>query len=516
SWKFPFEVGLIVVLIVLNLRGVKESVQVLLPIFLLFLVLHVVLIAGTVGMHLGAAHEVARHVADDVRTSLATPGFGWFGMLALMLHAYSLGAGTYTGLEAVSNSMPVIREPRVVNARRTMVYMAVSLSFTAAGLILAYLLLGIRPSEDSSKTMNYLLTRAFVDETGMSGGWLGPVFLVGTLVSEGALLVVAAQAGFIDGPRVLGYMAHDSWMPRWFSSLSERLATDNGIVLLGTAALAALWHAHGDVGVLVVMYSINVFLTFSLSMIGMCRHWWQRRRQDARWRRRLALFVVGASLCVSILCVTVAEKFLEGGWITIGITGLCIGAAFGIRRYYRNVGQRLKSLDDTLNRLETHGEPNLALPDPTQPTAVILVGGYSGLGVHTMLGAARFMPNYFRNYVFVSVGVVDSGNFKGSGAIEDLRRHTQAALDRYVELARRLGFPAASFMAIGTDAVDELEALCLKVAREYPRATVFAGQLVFRRDTWLHRLLHNQTAYSLQRRLHWAGLPMIILPTRVE
>jgi hypothetical protein len=87
-----------------------------------------------------------------------------FGMLAQLLYADSLGAGTYTGLEAVSNSMPVLREPRVPNARRTMVYMAVSLSFTAAGLILAYLLLGIRPSEDSSKTMNDLLTRAFAGQ----------------------------------------------------------------------------------------------------------------------------------------------------------------------------------------------------------------------------------------------------------------------------------------------------------------------------------------------------------------
>ena len=90
-----------------------------------------------------------------------------------------------------------------------------------------------------------------------------------------ALLFVAAQAGFIDGPRVLANMAHDSWIPHWFASLSERLATHNGILLMGLSALAALWYSQGDVTTLVVMYSINVFLTFSLSMIGMCRHWWQ-------------------------------------------------------------------------------------------------------------------------------------------------------------------------------------------------------------------------------------------------
>ena len=100
---------------------------------------------------------------------------------------------------------------------------------------------------------------------------LGQAFVViVTLLSEGALLVVAAQAGFIDGPRVLANMAVDSWMPRRFAALSERLTTQNGILLMGAASLAALLYTRGDVGQLVVMYSINVFLTFSLSMFGCC------------------------------------------------------------------------------------------------------------------------------------------------------------------------------------------------------------------------------------------------------
>ncbi len=214
--------------------------------------------------------------------------------------------------------------------------------------------------------------------------------------------------------------------------------------------------------------------------------------------------------------VTVYQKFPEGGWITLAVTGACIAAAFSIHRYYERVGQKLKVLDRTLGQLAPAGEPNTASLDPTQPTAVILVGGYSGLGLHTMLNVSRFVPDYFRNFVFISVGVVDSGNFKGSGAVDELRRHTDEALRRYVDMARRLGTPAIGVSAIGTDAVNELEALCLKVAREFPKSTVFAGQLVFEKDIWIHRFLHNQTAYALQRRLQWAGLPMVILPTRVR
>ena len=514
--KIYAEVALIVALIILNLRGVKESVQILVPIFLLFLVTHFVLILGSISLHLPSVGERASEICRDVGDGMRDPQLGLGGMLLLLLHAYSLGAGTYTGLEAVSNSMPVIREPRVANAKRTMRYMAVSLAFTAGGLIIAYLLLRIEAPKGEDKTMNYLLTDRFVADTGMQGWWFGAAFLFLTLISEGTLLVVAAQAGFIGGPRLLGYMAHDSWMPHWFANLSDRLATHNGILLMGAAALGALVATGGDVGTLVIMYSINVFVTFSLSMVGMSLHWVKLRRENPLWRRRLALFLAGAVLCVSILAVTVVVKFREGGWITIGVSGVCIGVSFLIHRYYTRVGAKLKVLDETLGRMVTSGEPNMAPPDPGKPTAVILVGGYSGLGIHTMLNVVRFAPDFFKNFVFVSAGVVDSGNFKGSGAVEELEKHTQASVDRYVDLARRLGVPAAGFCGIGTDAVDELEELCTKVVRQFPKSTVFAGQLVFQKDSWLQRLLHNQTALSLQRRLQWTGIPMVILPTRVR
>ena len=170
--KLPAEFAAIVVLIVLNLRGVKESVQILMPIFLVFLLTHVVLIVGSIGLHaLRAWASGRRRSPAQVQTGIADPKLGLLAMLALLLHAYSLGAGTYTGLEAVSNSMPVIREPRVHNAKKTMLYMAISLAFMAGGLIVAYLLLGIHASEDKQKTMNFLLTRTFVDETGMAGHW---------------------------------------------------------------------------------------------------------------------------------------------------------------------------------------------------------------------------------------------------------------------------------------------------------------------------------------------------------
>jgi hypothetical protein len=158
---------------------------------------------------------------------------------------------------------------------------------------------------------------------------------------------------------------------------------------------------------------------------------------------------------------------------------------------------------------------SVGAPDPTRPTAVLLVSSFGGLGLHTLLNAVRLFPRHFQGVVFVCVGVIDSGRFKGPEAIDDLRAETEATLAKFVEAAKRLGLPAASRAAVGTDPVEEAERVCLEVAKEYPGAVFFAGQVVFPQEGLLHRLLHNQTALAIQRRLQWAGQSMVILPARV-
>jgi amino acid transporter len=489
-------------------------------------VTHAVLIAGSLGMHVTDLGSLTRDIGQGLASDVKHPDVGWLIVLGMFLKAYSLGAGTYTGIEAVSNSMAVMREPRVATARRTMLYMAISLAITAGGLMMAFLLyelelkkapeptslLALR--EHTGQTLNDLVISWF-SASALPPGLSHDLRWV-TVLSEAALLLVAAQAGFIGGPKCLATMAHDSWVPHWFGSLSERLASHNGILLIGFSALAALWLNEGDVSALLIMYSINVFLTFSLSMIGMTLFWHQQRAKRQEWRKRVALFAFGTVLCVSILAVTIVFKFREGAWKTVLVTGVITCTALLINRYYGHVRQRLKGLDESLGTIEIKGEPNLNPPDPEQHTAVILVGGYSGLGVHTLLNSVRFVPNHFRNMIFISVGVVDSGNFKGAEEVEHLRAHTETSLEKYVDLARRLGFPSRAYLSIGTDVVDELEQVCRAVHRDFPRSVVFAGQLVFQRETWYGALLHNQTAYSLQRRLQWDGVPMVILPTRVR
>jgi amino acid transporter len=509
--RLPVEFALILALTILNMRGLRESVMLLLPVFLLFVVSHAALIGGGILAQLPRLPETIGTVTSGFDHGVTAVGMG--GLLLVFLRAYSLGGGTYTGIEAVSNGLPIMREPQVQTGKRTMVYMGASLAITASGLLLCYLLWAIVPVP--GKTMNAVLVERLAARLPF-----GHAAAVLTLLSEAALLVVAAQAGFTDGPRVLANMAVDSWVPHGLAALSERLTTMNGILLMTAAALVALVYTGGDVGHLVVMYSINVFLTFSLSMLSMLRFWHQRRHARTEWKRRALLFGSGFVLCFTILIITLYEKFTEGGWVTAAVTLLIIALCFLVRRHYRGVAGELERLYRELDQLPLRapdpprGEARLL--DPGRPTAAVLVETYGGVGLHTVLNVFRAFPGHFTNLVFLSVGVIDSGEFKGERAIDELRQRTENMLDRYVRFAGTLEIPATARMAIGTEAVAEAERLCLEVAGEFPHIVFFAGKLIFQRETWYHRLLHNDTARAIETRLRWQGRTVVTLPIRVR
>ncbi len=507
AWKLSLEFAAIGLLMVLNLRGVKESVTVLAPVFLLFIVTHAILIVGVVVGRGAELPQVAREVHSGWQSGVATLGLG--GLAALFLRAYSMGAGTYTGIEAVSNGLQIMREPKVHTARKTMIYMATSLALTAGGITLAYLLVHAQPVE--GKTMNAVLAEAF------AGGWgrWGQIFIWLTLAAETALLFVAAQAGFIDGPRVMSNMANDSWLPHRFGQLSDRLSMQHGILLISAASAGTLLYTRGDTSTLVLMYSINVFLTFSLSESGMVRYWIRERRKYPDWYRHIVIHVIGLVLCLSILVVNLVEKFREGGWVTLVTTAILIGVCFLIKRHYEHVKKNLRRLDDISAALPAHPGADGEQLDPKLSTAALLVGGYGGLGLHQILAIHRLFPGTYKNLMFLSVGVIDAATMKGVAEVEELRRKTEDGLRRYVDVARRIGFRADYRMSIGTEAVAEAERLCVEVSRDFPRALFFAGKLVFQKERWFQRLLHNETAYQLQRRLQFAGLNAMVLPVRV-
>ncbi|HUM03400.1 MAG TPA: APC family permease [Thermoanaerobaculia bacterium] len=513
-----FSLALVVFLILINLRGVKESVLVLLPIFLLFLVTHILVIAFGIGRHVGAMPELVATTVRETKQTWTT--LGGLGTLALMLKAFSMGGGTYTGLEAVSNGLQVLREPRVKTGRKTMTYMAISLSVTAGGLILCYLLADVFRQE--GQTLNAVLVRKLSGEA-FGPGAVATSFVLLTLLAEGALLFVGAQAGFLDGPRVLSNMAIDSWVPHRFSLLSERLVTQNGILVMGLSAIGILLYTGGSIDVIVVMYSINVFLTFSLSQLGMCVHWWQERKTEASWGRRFAINGVGLLTTATILVVTVVMKFREGGWVTVLITGSLIGVCVAVRRHYSSIGLLMKRADDVLTTLPRYKPADISGVTPkaepvsrNTPTAVFLVSGFNGLGIHSLLQVQKYFPRYFKNAVFLSVGVVDSTKFKGIHEVENLKKETERDLNKYVEFARGLGMHAEHHYAVGTDLLDEIVRLCKEVKERYDRPIFFASKLIFPDENMANRLLHNQTPFAVQRRLQFEGMQTVILPIQVS
>jgi hypothetical protein len=215
--------------------------------------------------------------------------------------------------------------------------------------------------------------------------------------------------------------------------------------------------------------------------------------------------------------ITVLEKFSEGGWVTLAGTGSVVAICFWVRAHYDGVRKRVAALDDTLAELPAEpGAGTLPALDPKRPTAVVFVTSYGGLGVHTVLAIFKTFPDYFRNLVFLSVGVIDSGEMKGEETVKALCERTEATLARYVAFANGLGLPATSRMALGTDVVEEAERLAQQVATEFRRPTFFSGKLIFKREAWSQRLLHNETAFAVQKRLQWDGLAMVILPVRLR
>jgi amino acid transporter len=508
--KIPFCLAMIFILVMMNLRGVKESVTILMPIFIVFVVTHAILIGGSFVQHAGAIPGIVQGSVQGTRESIGQIGF--WATLFLFLRAYSMGAGTYTGIEAVSNGLPVLREPRVRTGQRTMLYMALSLAITAGGVLIGYRLFDVR--HEVGRTLNASLLHSFAGgwDAGQAIPW-GTLFIGLTLLAEGTLLFVAAQTGFVDGPRVMASMAVDRWVPNRFANLSSRLVTGNGVLFMGVAAALVLLYSGAKVSHLVIMYSINVFITFTLSQLGMVRHWWRVRREQRGWRHKLAINGTGMILSVAILVVTVSLKFFQGGWLTVVITGGFVLVAFLVRRHYRRVGYAINLLNVTAQ--DAVLEADIAAQGHKGRTVALFVNRYDGLGLHALARVRTLFGAELEKVIFVSVAQVDSDHFRSEEQVEALRRERMLDLDRYVSLVKSEGLRGEIHWATATDVVAELERLAVEIAEKDPNVLFVAGQLVFGHETISTRLLHNEVAFALQRRLTFHGLSVLVLPVRV-
>lgn len=507
SYKLMLECGLVMLLVFLNLRGLKESVTILVPIFLAFVISHAFMIIYGIYSHSKELSFIIPKVVNQTVELNAT--FGWVFVLSLLLRAYSLGGGTYTGIEAVSNNINNLAEPRVKTGKWTMFYMASSLSFTAGGLILLYLLWEVLPTP--GQTLNAVAFSNIMREWHWGSISLSDWLLPMLMFFEAMLLLVAANTGFISGPTILANMAVDSWVPAQFRLLSSRLVIKNGLWFLGVVSILVLLGTEGKVNILVILYSINVFITFSLSMFGLCCYWLKNKKVP-QWRKKLTLSTVGLIVTVSILMVTIIEKFTEGGWVTLFITGALFFICVMTKRHYKKVDKQLQKIairHYQPDYLRTRFPPPLV---PTQQTAIFFVDQTLGIGMNTLMRVRALFGDLYKNYIFLGVGEVDAGIYGRELEIKKMVHTANDSLRYFVNYCHNEGLPATSYCAYGTDSAECLSELADKMKVLYPNCTFFGGEIIFEKENWLTKILHSDNALVIQRLLHQKGLQTILLP----
>jgi amino acid transporter len=512
SAKLTVALILVVMLSGLNLRGMKESIKFLMPIFLGFIITHIFLIVyGIVAHHYGISVLVPHAVRE---TSEMKDSLGWLFVFSVFLKALSIGGGTYTGLEAVSNNVNTLSEPRVRTAKLTMFMVAVSLAFTAAGIILLYLLWDVEKIEGQTlnATVFYLITENWKFGEIALSDFIVPI----VLMLEAGLLVVAANAGFLAGPNVIANMAADEWMPKSFSSLSSRLVVKNGILFMAVAAVITLLITGGSVHVLVVLYSINVFITFSMSLLGLAIYWFRHRNRREKWLSKLIIAVIGFIVCSGILLITVFEKFYQGGWITLLITSVFIGLGLLIKRVYRRFRINLLQKESEFYNYEfLPNDPNLSVIDKSAPTAAIIVDQTFGSGMNCLLEIKKLFPGIYKNFIFVTVGEVDSNTMREEKRWRDMRRKTKSILNKYKNYCNANGRFAKAYIGYDTDVVEKLTQLTSRVVKDYPNVVFFGTKFIFDNENIFTQIFFNHIPYIMQRRLHVKGQNMVILPMKI-
>jgi hypothetical protein len=385
----------------------------------------------------------------------------------------------------------------------------------AAGIILLYLLWGVNKVEGQTlnATTFYILTETWNYGDIEFGQFIVPI----TLMLEAGLLLVAANTGFLAGPNVVANMASDEWMPKSFSSLSSRLVVKNGILFMAIAAIATLIITGGSVHILVVLYSINVFITFSMSLLGLSIYWMRNRRRKPHWRRKLLISGVGFIVCFGILIITIFEKFYEGGWVTLLITSVFVGIGLMIKGMYHKLKMRLMQKE-----MQFYGYDDIAPSqdllegaDKSAPTAAIIVDQTFGSGMNCLLEIKKLFPGIFKNFIFVTVGEVDSNTFREEKRWREMRRRTKSTLRKYKNYCNANGRFAKAYVGYDTDIVEKLTQLTDRVAKDYPSAVFFGTKFIFDNENVFTQLLFNHVPYIMQRRLHVKGLNMVILPMKI-
>ena len=338
---------------VANLRGLRESGNIFaVPTYLFVGLALAVVVIGGWRVATGAAVPVVR--PDYV--PLGTEAIG----LLLLLKAFAGGSVALTGVEAIANGVPAFKPPESKNAATTMTVMAVLLGVLFVGLTVVAIGFGLRPTLPGGPSVVALAAGATFGD----GSPLANLFAVATAL----ILFLAANTSFNAFPRLAAILAEDGYMPRQFAFRGDRLAYSWGIVLLAAVAFGLLWAFGGDTHALIPLYSVGVFLCFTLSQSGMVRHW--LRVREAGWQWRLGINAAGGVLTAVVLGIVVFEKFADGAYLVVILVPVLVGMMLFINRQYARSRRELTVRPDTVVRPPVR-EERVVVPIPGLDRAAV-------------------------------------------------------------------------------------------------------------------------------------------------
>jgi amino acid transporter len=490
-------VGVIVVLLAGNLRGVRQAGALFAaPTYAFIFAMFVLVGVGLVDAAGRGFHPTPRaHVS-------AIEGVG----VLLVLRAFASGSTAMTGIEAISNAVPVFKPVEWRNARTTLTWMVSLLIVLFVGTIAMVQLGGVVPNAHET-VLSQLAHRSF------GSGVLYPI----TQAATAAILLLAANTAYNDFPRVLFLLARDFQAPRLFLRLGDRLAFSNGIIVLSVVATAIFVAFGGRTAPLIPLYAVGVFLAFTLSQTGMVVHWWRLR--DPKWMRSLAFNATGALLSAVVFITAGITKFTAGAWVSLVAVGLFIMAATSIRRHYEAVAKAI-ALHPHAIEVPTHTfapgpRARVATPGPdaSEQDATEQESAQRDESEET--------PEEIRHLVIVPVASLDLASMRALAYAASLQQpvlalHVSPAeeeAERFREYWRTWGehlpleVVVSPYRAIVAPMVNYIESLH-RLGPELT-LTVILPEIVVRH--WWQRFLHNNTAPRLRRELR--PLPKIVVTT---
>lgn len=448
-------IGAIVLLTIVNLRGVRESGAAFsVPTYVFIIAMIALIVTGIYRGWVG--HEMVTISAplkvDPASVNRhATLPVG-FALGFLMLRAFAEGCVAMTGTEAISNGITAFKQPTQKNAATTLGWMAFILASFFIGTSYLARHYGVMPTTEET-VLSQLGRHVF--------GTNAAYFLL--QYATFAILVLAANTAFADFPRLAGILANDRFMPRQFSARGDRLAFSNGIIALAVIAMLLVVLFKGNTNALVPLYAIGVFVCFTLSQSGMVVHW--LRSHAPGWHWRMALNGLGAAATAMVALVQVATKFTEGGWIVCLIIPVIIFTLVKIHRHYVQF-----AADITFN-----GETSIL---PLHHTVVVPVNGITKATAAALVYATTISDEVVATYVEVD------------------KRETPTLQHAWEEWD--IGVPLvvlpSPFRSVLRPLVDYVENLRMVTPGEL--VTIVVPEVVPRR--WWEHFLHNKTALYIR------------------